>query len=166
MHKSNQRFGSCYTPLSINAIIQQGTDDKSWCLAFSFLRKINWSPSYRLFASISRADRTCQRSRWTGFARRWQVRSSPLCGNQGAAAFFCRPCSQKDTTALTSISCANLDNRGRCLYNNVVESLSTQKLNIEMFKHILWESVSSDRVSVHRKCRTAPPRLWFCWREL
>lgn len=40
MHKSNQRFGSCYTPLSINAIIQQGTDDKSWCLAFSFLRKI------------------------------------------------------------------------------------------------------------------------------
>ena len=24
----------------------------------------------------------------------------------------------------------------------------------------------SDTVSVHRKYRTAPPRLWFCWREL
>ena len=31
-----------------------------------------------------------------------------------------------------------------------------------MFHH---KSVSSDTVSVHRKCRTAPPRLWFCRRE-
>ena len=52
---------------------------------------------------------------------------------------------KKDTTALASISSANLDNWGRCLYNNVVESLSTQKLNIEMFKHILWESVYPTR---------------------
>ena len=33
---------------------------------------------------------------------------------------------------------------------------------IPMFHH---KSVSSDTVSVHRKCRTAPLRLWFCWRE-
>ena len=47
------------------------------------------------------------------------------------------PVNKKDTTTLASISFANLDNRGRCLYNNVVGSLYTQKLNIEMFKHIL-----------------------------
>ena len=38
---------------------------------------------------------------------------------------------------LAIISFTNLDNLCRCLYNNVVESLSTQKLNIEMFKYIL-----------------------------
>ena len=36
-----------------------------------------------------------------------------------------------------------------------------------MFDHIETKLVgSSDTVSVHRKFRTAPPRLWFCWREL
>lgn len=46
--------------------------------------------------------------------------------SRGDSKKCCHPVHKKDTTTQASSSCANLDNRGCCLYNNVVESLSTQ----------------------------------------
>ena len=49
-------------------------------------------------------------------------RASPLYGNQGATAkSAAAPVHKKDTTAMASISCANIDNKGRYQYNYIVE---------------------------------------------
>ena len=45
-----------------------------------------------------------------------------LYGNQGATAkSAAAPVHKKDTTAMASISCANIDNKGRYQYNHIVE---------------------------------------------
>ena len=99
----------------------------------------------------SRADHPCQRSRWTGFARRWQVCPTPLMGNQGATAkSAAAPIHRKDTITMAIILYVNLDSNGRFLYNDVVQSLSTHnQLNSEMF--IYW---------IRRDC---PTRYRYTW---
>ena len=56
-----------------------------------------------------------------------------------------------------------LDEQVMYLYNGGTAVIRYINNWIPMFHH---KSVSSDTISVHRKYRTAPPRLWFCWREL
>ena len=55
-----------------------------------------------------------------------------------------------------------LDGQVMYLYNGGTAVIRYMNKWIPMFHH---RSVLSDTVSAHRKCRTAPPRLWFCWRE-
>ena len=55
-----------------------------------------------------------------------------------------------------------LDGPVMYLYNGGTAVIRYMNNWIPMFHH---RSVLSDTVSAHRKCRTAPPRLWFCWRE-
>ena len=57
----------------------------------------------------------------------------------------------------------NLDEHVMHLYNGGTAVIRYINNWIPMFHH---KSVSPDAVSVHQKYRTAPPRLWFCWREL
>ena len=56
-----------------------------------------------------------------------------------------------------------LDGQVMYLYNGGTAVIRYINNWIPMFHH---RSVLSDTVSAHWKCRTAPLRLWFCWREL
>ena len=58
-----------------------------------------------------------------------------------------------------------LDGIARYLYNNAT-AVHRYINNWITCSTILRNVGSSDTVSVHRKCRTAPPCLWFCWQEL
>ena len=68
---------------------------------------------------------------------------------------------------LTQEECAAQVGKSRPAVANALRLLNLPDKVLQMLRSgTLTVSVSSDTVSVHRKCRTAPPRRWFCWREL